>query len=92
MNEAFINRRDIRDEDVEDPWQQARDVWEANRRYLRPIVAPFIPNPKPPGGYRSSEGVPLAGKRLQVIVKIGSIHLTPENPQYAGGSWHVEGE
>lgn len=28
---------------------------------------------------------------LQVIVKLASIELTPEQPKYAGGSWHVEG-
>ncbi|PNH54770.1 hypothetical protein VD0002_g6334 [Verticillium dahliae] len=28
---------------------------------------------------------------LQVIVKLSSIELTPEKPNYAGGSWHVEG-
>jgi hypothetical protein len=28
---------------------------------------------------------------LQVIVKLASIELTPENPDYAGGSWHLEG-
>ncbi|KAF1734229.1 hypothetical protein CRV24_005766 [Beauveria bassiana] len=30
--------------------------------------------------------------RLQVIVKLASIHLTPAKPQYDGGSWHVEGQ
>ncbi|KAF2867072.1 hypothetical protein BDV95DRAFT_610955 [Massariosphaeria phaeospora] len=30
-------------------------------------------------------------KGLQVIVKLASIELTPEKPEYAGGSWHVEG-
>lgn len=30
--------------------------------------------------------------RVQVIVKLASIHLTPEKPSYAGGSWHVEGQ
>lgn len=30
--------------------------------------------------------------RIQVIVKLASIHLTPENPSYDGGSWHVEGQ
>lgn len=29
---------------------------------------------------------------LQVIVKLANIELTPENPQYNGGSWHVEGQ
>ncbi|KAI8346691.1 hypothetical protein B0O80DRAFT_467493 [Mortierella sp. GBAus27b] len=30
-------------------------------------------------------------KTLQVIVKLADIELTPENPRYPGGSWHVEG-
>lgn len=30
------------------------------------------------------------GKKLQVIVKLANIHLTPEKPSYNGGSWHVE--
>uniref|UniRef100_A0A914DG99 Uncharacterized protein n=1 Tax=Acrobeloides nanus TaxID=290746 RepID=A0A914DG99_9BILA len=33
----------------------------------------------------------LKGKRLQVIVKLANIHLTPEKPSYPGGVWHVEG-
>ncbi|GAK64262.1 uncharacterized protein PAN0_004d2474 [Moesziomyces antarcticus] len=28
---------------------------------------------------------------LQVIIKLASIELSPEKPEYAGGSWHVEG-
>ncbi|OAX83266.1 hypothetical protein ACJ72_02377 [Emergomyces africanus] len=30
--------------------------------------------------------------RLQIIVKLANIHLTPEKPEYAGGTWHVEGQ
>lgn len=33
----------------------------------------------------------LRGRRVQVIVKVAEIVLTPENPKYPGGSWHVEG-
>ncbi|KAK2809590.1 hypothetical protein FQN50_003644 [Emmonsiellopsis sp. PD_5] len=29
---------------------------------------------------------------LQVIVKLANIQLTPEKPQYNGGSWHIEGQ
>ena len=29
---------------------------------------------------------------LQVIVKLANIHLTPEKPEYGGGTWHVEGQ
>ena len=31
-------------------------------------------------------------KGLQVIVKLANIHLTPEKPEYPGGTWHVEGQ
>jgi hypothetical protein len=29
---------------------------------------------------------------LQVIVKLTNIHLTPEKPDYEGGTWHIEGQ
>jgi len=35
--------------------------------------------------------VSLRNKRLQVIVKVATIELTPEKPSYGGGTWHVEG-
>jgi hypothetical protein len=35
--------------------------------------------------------VSLRDKRLQIIVKMARIELTPDNPVYTGGSWHVEG-
>lgn len=28
---------------------------------------------------------------VQVIVKLANIHLTPDDPSYEGGSWHLEG-
>ncbi|KAJ3543275.1 hypothetical protein NM208_g3655 [Fusarium decemcellulare] len=30
--------------------------------------------------------------RVQVIVKLANIHLTPDKPSYDGGSWHIEGQ
>ncbi|KAJ7650812.1 hypothetical protein FB45DRAFT_974535 [Roridomyces roridus] len=46
--------------------------------------------------YRRFEGRPekkfsLAESRIQVIVKLANIVLTPEKPEYPGGIWHVEG-
>ncbi|KAF7330975.1 hypothetical protein MVEN_02437600 [Mycena venus] len=32
----------------------------------------------------------LRGKTIQCIIKLANIHLTPENSEYKGGSWHVE--
>jgi hypothetical protein len=29
---------------------------------------------------------------LQVVIKIGSIELTPDQPSYAGGDWNLEGQ
>ncbi|KAK4046574.1 hypothetical protein OIV83_005944 [Microbotryomycetes sp. JL201] len=33
----------------------------------------------------------IRGRTVQVIVKLANIHLTPDKPEYPGGSWHVEG-
>ncbi|KAI9930716.1 hypothetical protein MW887_011472 [Aspergillus wentii] len=33
----------------------------------------------------------FAKSGLQVIFKLANIHLTPEGPEYTGGSWHIEG-
>ncbi|KIL58130.1 hypothetical protein M378DRAFT_341318, partial [Amanita muscaria Koide BX008] len=29
---------------------------------------------------------------LQIIVKLANIQLTPEKPEYEGGTWHIEGQ
>ncbi|KAH7128294.1 hypothetical protein B0J11DRAFT_266921 [Dendryphion nanum] len=58
---------------------------------------PVIPEPEP---YDLEEYAPQEGKclidrfkesGLQIIVKIASIELTPEKPEFAAGGWHVEG-
>ncbi|MFC8228555.1 DUF4246 domain-containing protein [Streptomyces sp. NPDC057287] len=68
-------------------WEEAHDGWWENRRPVIPDAPAFTP-PEPPG---ESTRVDLRGRRLQVIVKLATIHLTPDQPDYAGGSWHVEG-
>ncbi|KAI8971296.1 hypothetical protein BD414DRAFT_525426 [Trametes punicea] len=65
----------------------AAEEWERLHRW------PAIPDAvafQPP----STEGrvtLSLKGRTIQVIAKMANIILTPENPTYAGGSWHVEG-
>ncbi|MER5480613.1 DUF4246 domain-containing protein [Streptomyces sp. NPDC002734] len=68
-------------------WREAMDAWYDNRR---PDV-PDAPDYVPPASPDETERVDLRGRGLQVIVKLATIHLTPERPEYAGGSWHVEG-
>ncbi|MFD5551864.1 DUF4246 domain-containing protein [Streptomyces goshikiensis] len=68
-------------------WELALDDWWENRSPVIPDAPDFTP-PERPG---ASDRVSLRGRRLQVIVKLATIHLTPDKPEYAGGSWHVEG-
>ncbi|MFD5619424.1 DUF4246 domain-containing protein [Streptomyces yangpuensis] len=68
-------------------WGEAHDEWWENRS---PVV-PDAPDFTPPASPDASARVDLRGRRLQVIVKLATIHLTPEKPEYSGGSWHVEG-
>lgn len=81
---------DDEDDTFEDEHQEAIDDWRENRT---------CPQPKVPSYSEGKKGVKipeqkifdLRGKKLQVIVKVAEIILTPENPVYKGGSWHVEG-
>ncbi|MFD4223217.1 DUF4246 domain-containing protein [Streptomyces griseus] len=68
-------------------WETAQDDWWVNRS---PII-PDAPDYTPPASPDASARVDLRGRRLQVIVKLATIHLAPEKPAYDGGSWHVEG-
>ncbi|MGW1614677.1 DUF4246 domain-containing protein [Streptomyces sp. NPDC002285] len=68
-------------------WGEAQDDWWENRRPVIPD-APAFTSPELPD---DSARVDLRGRRLQVIVKLATIHLTPDKPEYPGGSWHVEG-
>ncbi|MDX2391584.1 DUF4246 domain-containing protein [Streptomyces sp. DK15] len=68
-------------------WERAQDEWWQNRSPVVPDAPAFTPPELPDASAR----VDLRGRRLQVIVKLATIQLTPEKPEYAGGSWHVEG-
>ena len=54
---------------------------------------PYVPEPIPfePPSTEGRTTVSLRGRTLQVIAKLANIVLTPDNPAYPGGSWHVEG-
>ncbi|PBK83540.1 hypothetical protein ARMGADRAFT_1137151 [Armillaria gallica] len=71
------------DEDYE-----AQDAaWKA----IRVMQYPHLLGPYEPGVLGFPELMDLKGRKLQVIVKLANIFLTPEKPVYEGGSWHVEG-
>ncbi|MDI3389004.1 DUF4246 domain-containing protein [Streptomyces sp. B-S-A8] len=78
---------DSDDEDAYAAYEEAMDGWWENRRPVVPDAPEFIAPPAPDATARAD----LRGRRLQVIAKLATIRLTPDKPEYAGGSWHVEG-
>ncbi|PVH93126.1 hypothetical protein DM02DRAFT_542188 [Periconia macrospinosa] len=89
------------DED-EDEKYELDDEWIRNKR----ILCPPEPGPYQPGSLEKEEirhsDIKVAPKTnlrrdfaqhgLQIIVKLANIHLTPDKPDYEGGSWHIEGQ
>ncbi|KAE8233288.1 hypothetical protein CF326_g1674 [Tilletia indica] len=60
-----------------------REYWTENREWVRPPVEKFEAVEMKP--------ITLKNRRLQVIVKMATIHLNSTKPEYEGGAWHVEG-
>ncbi|KAI9060912.1 hypothetical protein FKP32DRAFT_1577024 [Trametes sanguinea] len=87
--------------EAEDPTTMDRDEEDEDEgtfdrlyeEYRRTKQWPLIPDPEPftPPSQEGRIELSLAGRTLQVIVKLANIILTPENPTYGGGAWHVEG-
>ncbi|MFE9785032.1 DUF4246 domain-containing protein [Nocardia salmonicida] len=73
-------------DEAEEAYEEAWNHWWENRRPAIPDAPVF----EPPTPADDTVRVDLNGRRLQVIVKLANIHLTPDKPEYAGGSWHVE--
>ncbi|KAF5323842.1 hypothetical protein D9611_008231 [Ephemerocybe angulata] len=82
------------DEDEDDADYYARveafEEWcEDTRRVILPEPGEFEPFHEPLRLRLKREwGL---NKPLQVIVKLANIELTPDKPEYEGGTWHVEG-
>lgn len=71
-------------EDENGEWDDTLwEEWNENR-------VPAINNP-PEEVVQMTKEFEAKGKTLNVITKLANIHLTPENPSYPGGTWHVEG-
>ncbi|GAA5848984.1 hypothetical protein JCM8547_006404 [Rhodosporidiobolus lusitaniae] len=69
-------------------WETANS-WYGNQKWPLQVPEPdkyVMPEETTKGPLFS-----LKGRKLQVIVKIALIHLTPDKPDYKGGVWHVEG-
>ena len=72
------------EDETDSDYDNRLEEWWDRRRPLNPIPIPTFTK-------RVLPLVSLRSCRLQVIVKIQEIQLTPERPTYDGGVWHVEG-
>ncbi|KDE78354.1 hypothetical protein AO1008_04742 [Aspergillus oryzae 100-8] len=70
----------------EDAYYEPLEAWDASR----PII---LPEPHEETEYKRVDlRKEFPGQRIQVIVKLANIELTPESPDYEGGSCHIEGQ
>lgn len=74
----------------EDLYYQRLGEWEKSGPIILPEPDEFKPVCFPPGN-RINLRENFPGTKLQVIVKLANIELTPEKRAYEGGSWHLEG-
>lgn len=76
--------------ETEDEFLDRTEQWVRDtRRVIRPEPGCF----EPPRAQNKVDLKREYGDRgLQIIVKLANIHLTPEKPNYGGGTWHVEGQ
>ncbi len=89
--EPILPRPNYPMEDENLPWEEyneQEEAWRDSRPILQPEPDHFKPfTPQDPVDLRTD----YLTRRLQIIVKLATIHLTPSSPTYDGGTWHVEG-
>ena len=76
--DAYEGREDVDVDEEHAKWEKAREI----------LPLPIQPFKKPAA---PAKVIDLNGEKLQVIVKLANIELTPEKPRYGGGAWHIEG-
>jgi hypothetical protein len=89
MEDERPEQGDENDSDFGDrEWRWEMETCEKN--LVLPEPDEYKPRPSPEEVVNLREQYVDQG--LQVIVKLANIHLTPEKPEYRGGTWHVEGQ
>ncbi|KAH0337678.1 hypothetical protein KCU81_g7985, partial [Aureobasidium melanogenum] len=79
----------------DDEFYEVKEQWVRDNRVLvKPDALTYNPVTRP--GKSAVEPLSLRQhfkkSGIQVIVKLANIHLAPSNPEYSGGSWHIEGK
>ncbi|KAI9202613.1 uncharacterized protein BJ171DRAFT_513780 [Polychytrium aggregatum] len=70
-------------EDGDEKWDWMYALEDTRELHVPQLPEKFEPDVPSPARFRA--------RSVQAIVKLATIHLTPENPRYDGGSWHMEG-
>jgi len=71
----------------EDDYYRNKDTLYAGRTFRTPDA-----RAKYDGDLQAMNNrVSLKSRKIQVFVKLATVVLTPERPEYPGGKWHVEG-
>ncbi|KAJ5972861.1 uncharacterized protein N7479_002779 [Penicillium vulpinum] len=76
------------DDDDEEFWE-LHEEWQSTCPILLPEPANFEPRKET---YSANLREQFPDRKLQIIVKLANIELSPDNPNYEGGSWHIEGQ
>ncbi|KAJ5728989.1 uncharacterized protein N7483_003497 [Penicillium malachiteum] len=79
------------EEENEDTYWDRYHEWESIQPIRQPEPPVFEASARDPEEYLDIQKL-FGATGLQVIVKLANIELTPEKPEYDGGSWHIEGQ
>jgi hypothetical protein len=86
-------KRHENDRDIDYTLRKSAWKWDRLPEYLlKPNPASFSLLELPLPGEELDLKRDYGNSGLQVIVKLANIHLTPDNPKYNGGAWHIEGQ
>ncbi|KAL4866602.1 hypothetical protein BDV12DRAFT_172555 [Aspergillus spectabilis] len=72
----------------EEEYEERNNAWWASRKIILPEPGEF----QIPGTRDLDLRKKFPDQQFQVIVKLANIELTPNNPDYEGGAWHIEGQ
>ncbi|PWY75988.1 hypothetical protein BO94DRAFT_523714 [Aspergillus sclerotioniger CBS 115572] len=82
--------------DEEERWSdefcERHDEWRRSTPIQLPEPSTRFSPPRPNWRGQVNLRETFREQGLQVIVKLANIELTPKSPEYAGGSWHIEGQ
>ncbi|KAJ2460424.1 hypothetical protein GGF42_000846 [Coemansia sp. RSA 2424] len=81
-------KTDESDPEPDDTWtddfDERYELWRENRVFLHPQPKLFVIPDRPTTPYC------LRGRRLQAIVQMSNIELTPEKPEYYDNAWRID--